>query len=100
MKYSEDDILTPVLYSIFLPAKPRPLGSIKECVYSSRFFVYHMYLFFFLLFCSSQQNVIPVAFLILALIVVQTLPGVNDAPPPFIFGLEVRCIGIVTGDSR
>lgn len=37
---------------------------------------------------TVTQNVIPVAFLILALIVVQTLPGVNDAPPPFIFGLE------------
>ncbi|XP_042876783.1 phospholipid-transporting ATPase ABCA3-like isoform X3 [Penaeus japonicus] len=37
---------------------------------------------------TVTQNVIPVAFLILALVVVQTLPGVNDAPPPYIFGLQ------------
>ncbi|KAK4312219.1 hypothetical protein Pmani_016341 [Petrolisthes manimaculis] len=33
------------------------------------------------MFLTLAQNIIPVAFLILALIVVQTLPGVNDVPP-------------------
>ncbi|XP_063839916.1 phospholipid-transporting ATPase ABCA3-like isoform X2 [Scylla paramamosain] len=39
-------------------------------------------------FLTFAQNVIPVAFLILALVVVQTLPGVNDAPPEVHFSLN------------
>lgn len=40
-----------------------------------------------------RQNIIPVFFLILALLVVQTLPGVNDSPPEVHFTLDVssRC---------
>ncbi|XP_042225445.1 phospholipid-transporting ATPase ABCA3-like [Homarus americanus] len=40
------------------------------------------------LFLTLAQNVIPVAFLILALVVVQTLPGINDAPPEVHFTLN------------
>lgn len=40
------------------------------------------------------QNIIPVAFLILALLVVQTLPGVNDAPPEVHFTLDVSGYGV------
>ncbi|KAK8753744.1 hypothetical protein OTU49_001413 [Cherax quadricarinatus] len=37
---------------------------------------------------TLAQNIIPIAFLILALVVVQTLPGVNDSPPHFQFSLD------------
>nr|XP_045614978.1 phospholipid-transporting ATPase ABCA3-like isoform X2 [Procambarus clarkii] len=40
------------------------------------------------LFLTLAQNVIPVSFLILALVVVQTLPGVNDSPPQVHFTLD------------
>ncbi|XP_071520079.1 phospholipid-transporting ATPase ABCA3 [Panulirus ornatus] len=40
------------------------------------------------LFLTLAQNIIPVAFLILALVVAQTLPGVNDSPPQVHFTLN------------
>lgn len=39
-------------------------------------------------FLTFAQNIIPVFFLILALLVVQTLPGVNDSPPEVHFTLD------------